>query len=118
MRELIRDGTTEPVKRDQTLRGEGGQRKLIFPSQQTSRRIDDNLDPVDPNSAESTGNTDILWLDRSKQLIHYLLLIVGLCPVASLYLPSGGSRHLPPSGHSFVRAYACSCIWLLLCYGM
>ena len=118
MRELIRDGTTEPVRRDQTLRREGGQRNLIFPNEHTSRRIDDNLDPVDLNSAKSTGNTDVLWLDRSKQLVHYLLLIVGLCPVASLCLPSGGSRHLPPFGHSFVRAYAYSCLWLLLCYGM
>ena len=100
MRDLTRDGTTEPVSRDQTLRREGGQKKLFFPNQQTSRRIDDNLDPVDPNSAESTGNTHVLWLERNKQL--------GLCPVASFCLLSGGSRHFPPSGHSFVRACACS----------
>ena len=111
MRELIRDGTTEPVRGNQTLRREGG---LFFPNQQTSRRIDDNLDPVDPNSAESAGNTYVLWLERSKQLVHYLL--VGLCPVASICLLSGGSRHLPPSGQSFVRACACSRLWL--CYEM
>ena len=64
MRGLTRDEAAEPVSRDQFLGREGGQKKLFFPNQQTSRRIDDNLDPVGPNSAESAGNTYVLWLEH------------------------------------------------------
>ena len=39
MSRLTRDGTTEPVSRDLTLRHERGQEKTIFPVQLTMSRI-------------------------------------------------------------------------------
>ena len=40
MTRLTRDGTTEPVSRDQVIRRVWGQRKFIFPVQLTTSRID------------------------------------------------------------------------------
>ena len=50
MSRLTRDGTAEPVSRDQILRRGRGQRNIIFPVQVTTSRIG-NLNPVDPCSA-------------------------------------------------------------------
>ena len=40
MSRLTRDGTAEPVSRDQIIRHERGQRKIIFPVQLTMSKID------------------------------------------------------------------------------
>ena len=51
MSRLMRDGTAEPVSRDQTLRLERGQEEIIFPVQLTKSRIDwQPYLPVDPYS--------------------------------------------------------------------
>ena len=47
MSRLTRDGTAEPVSRDQILRRERGQGKIIFPVQLTTSRIVQPY-PIDP----------------------------------------------------------------------
>ena len=60
MSRLTRDGTAEPVSRDQILRHARGQGNIIFPVQLTTSRIDNNLSyPVDPYSAICDDNTYI-----------------------------------------------------------
>ena len=53
---LTRDGTAEPVSRDQILRRNREQEKIIFPVQLTTGRIGEPY-PVDPYSAESPDHT-------------------------------------------------------------
>ena len=45
---LVRDGTAEPLPRDQTLRREPREEKIVFPVQLTTRRIGNHPYPVDP----------------------------------------------------------------------
>ena len=58
MRRLTRDGTAEPVSRDQILRHTRGQGNIIFPVQLTTSKIG-NLNPVDPYSAICDDHTYI-----------------------------------------------------------
>ena len=58
MSRLTRDGTTEPVSRDQILRHARGQGNIIFPVQLATSRIG-NLNPVDPYSAICYDHTYI-----------------------------------------------------------
>ena len=58
MSRLTRDGTAEPVSRDQILRHARGQGNIIFPVQLTTSRIG-NLTPVDPHSAICDNHTYI-----------------------------------------------------------
>ena len=51
MNRLTRDGTAEPVSRDQILRHARGQGNIIFPVQLTTSRIGNLTYPVDPYSA-------------------------------------------------------------------
>ena len=61
MSRLTRDGTVEPVSRDQTLRRERGQEAFIFPVQLTMSRID-KIYPVDPSFAICDDYTYILHI--------------------------------------------------------
>ena len=57
MSRLTRDGTAEPVSRDQILRHAQGQGNIIFPVQLTTSRIGNY--PVDPYSAICDDHTYI-----------------------------------------------------------
>ena len=50
---LTRDGTAEPLPRDQILRREPRQEKIVFRVQLTTRRIGNPTFSVDPHSAGS-----------------------------------------------------------------
>ena len=58
MSRLTRDGTTEPVSRDQTLRHAQGQGDIIFPCS-ADHEQDWQPDPVDPYSAICDDHTYI-----------------------------------------------------------
>ena len=61
MSRLTRDGTAEPVSRDQNLRHARGQGNVHFPCS-ADHEHDWQLYPVDPYSAISDDNTYIQWL--------------------------------------------------------
>ena len=54
---LTRDGTTEPVSRDQTLRHEQGQGNVYFPCSADHHEQDWQPYPVDPYSAICDDHT-------------------------------------------------------------
>ena len=58
MSRLARDGTSEPVSRDQILRRERGQENVLFPCS-ADQEQDSQLYSVDPYSAISDGHTCI-----------------------------------------------------------
>ena len=60
---LTRDGTAEPVSREQILRHERGQRKIIFPVQPVTSRI---------------GNHNRLIHTLLKVLIIYIYMCTGI----------------------------------------
>ena len=66
MSRLTRDGTAEPVSRDQILRHARGQGNIIFPVQLTTSRIEQDWQPypVDPYSAICDDHTYIHTLER------------------------------------------------------
>ena len=55
---LTRDGTAEPVSRDQIIRREREQGNSFFPSSSADREQDWQPYPVDPNSVESAESDD------------------------------------------------------------
>ena len=59
MSRLTRDGTAEPVSRDQILRHARGQGNIIFPVQLTTTEQDWQPYPVDPYSAICDDHTYI-----------------------------------------------------------
>ena len=59
MSRLTRDGTAEPVSRDQILRHARGQGNIIFPVQLTTSRIGSLTYPVGPYSAICDDHTYI-----------------------------------------------------------
>ena len=64
MSRLTRDGTAEPVSRDQIVRHERGQGNTIFPIQLTTCRTG-NLTPVDPYSCYMCDHTRG-WLEEAE----------------------------------------------------
>ena len=81
MSRLARDGTAEPVSRDQILRRERGQtgEKICFHVQLTTRK-DWQPYPVDPYSAESTDQTytytQKYFRNRDIALLHGSMYVV------------------------------------------
>ena len=66
---LMRDGRTEPASRDQFLRRERGQGKMIFPSRLTTSRIAATIIvPVDAQPAER--DSILLHTHEDKQYIN------------------------------------------------
>ena len=70
MSRLTRDGTAEPLLRDQILRRERGQGKkiLIFPVQLTTCRNGNLTYPVDPYSCCMCDHTDIHGMLSAREL--------------------------------------------------
>ena len=84
MSRLTRDGTAEPVSRDQILRHERGQGNIVFPCS-ADHEQDWQPCPVDPYSAICDDHTYIYTYDL---YISFIEITTFKCHEEVLYLPS------------------------------
>ena len=77
MSRLARDGTAEPISRDQILGRQRGQGKYYFPY---SADLEQDWQPclVDPYSAESAGHTYILIVPGTPYILHPVHIYLNL----------------------------------------
>ena len=77
MRRLTRDGTAEPVSRDQILRRKRGQENVYFPYS-ADHEQDWQLYPVDPYSATCDDDTNIIPRQRRRNKINLKVIKYGV----------------------------------------